>query len=466
MLFSSMTFLWIFLPLVLLLNWLLPRKMTNGFLVLASLFFYAWGEPVYILLMMFSIIFNWLAGRCIEVFSARKHLVLVVTVTTNLLLLAYFKYLGMLVRTFNAVLNTAGLPVLEVPQVILPIGISFFTFQALSYVVDVYRGEVAAQKHLLNVALYISFFPQLIAGPIVRYHDVNEQIDHRTVTVERFGEGVRRFVYGLGKKVLLSNIMAQAADGIFGLDISLVSGGMAWAAILLYTLQIYYDFSGYSDMAIGLGKMFGFDFNENFHYPYTSCSIREFWHRWHISLSTWFREYVYIPLGGNRQGTVCTYRNLAIVFFLTGLWHGASFSFVFWGLYHGLFQVMERVWLKAPLKKRPWAAWIYTTLVVVFGWVFFRIENFTIALSFAERMLTPWRYGQTSVIIQDYVNWLTVAVFVMGIIGMGPIQRFLGQMGAKWKRSAAEAVYLLLVFWLCIAALTSNTYNPFIYFKF
>ena len=323
MLFSSMIFLWLFLPIILIVNRFLRIKQQNLFLLLASLFFYAWGEPKYVLLMLFSIFINWGSGMILNAFPAYKKMILWISIFLNLGLLGYFKYLGLFVRTVN---HLFGADRLRQPDIALPIGISFFTFQALSYVIDVYRGECKAQKNIFDLALYISFFPQLIAGPIVKYKDVNEQITNRTVTLEKTAEGIRRFIYGLAKKVLISNILAQGADMIFALDMQEMTGTLAWTATFLYTFQIYYDFSGYSDMAIGLGKMFGFTFNENFNYPYISLSIREFWRRWHISLSTWFREYVYIPLGGNRKGTVRTYLNLGIVFFLTGIWHGASYG--------------------------------------------------------------------------------------------------------------------------------------------
>ena len=332
MLFSSLFFLWVFLPVVLLGSRALPRRWVNPFLTIASLFFYAWGEPFYVLIMLASIAVNYTCGLSLDraPSEGRRKSVLAVGIAINLLLLFCFKYLGLFVQTLNSALSVAGIgAALPVPEIALPIGISFFTFQGMSYVVDVYRGEVQAQKRPMVVALYISFFPQLIAGPIVRYKDICEQIENRHMTLEQFAQGARRFIYGLGKKVLISNVMAQSVDALYALDISReMDGVMAWCAAIMYAFQIYYDFSGYSDMAIGLGKMFGFEFLENFNYPYLSRSIREFWHRWHISLSTWFREYVYIPLGGNRKGVKRTYLNLLIVFFLTGIWHGAGYGFI------------------------------------------------------------------------------------------------------------------------------------------
>ncbi len=474
MLFSSMVFVWIFLPVVLAGSFLLRKpRFVNPFLVLASLFFYAWGEPVNVLLMLFSIVLNYCAGRLLARFEKNdpyevKKLILTLDIVLNLALLAYFKYLGLLVEGINAVLSLLRGGALAVPSVALPIGISFFTFQALSYVVDVYRGQVPAQKKLINVALYISFFPQLIAGPIVRYREINDQIEDRRVTWDGFALGIRRFIYGLSKKVLIANVLARGADALYKLDIKNVTGGMAWLAAILYTFQIYYDFSGYSDMAIGLGRMFGFRFSENFNYPYLSRSIREFWRRWHISLSAWFREYVYIPLGGNRRGRARTYLNLLIVFLLTGVWHGAGLSFILWGLYHGFFSVLERLGLGKALKKLGALGWLYAFLVVVFGWVLFRVEDVPAALQLMGRMLTPWRCTATRLYLYDYISRHMVMLLPLAFLGMGPLQA-LGEktgLAAKWKYSWIETVYCGALLALCIGALASSSYNPFIYFKF
>lgn len=465
MLFSSMLFLWIFLPFVFIVSRFLKPKQQNVFLLLASLFFYAWGEPDYVFLMLFSILLNWGSGVLMERFPVRKRGILWTCVVLNLSLLGYFKYLGLLVRTLNHLLRKEAI---AVPEIALPIGISFFTFQALSYVIDVYRGECQVQRNILSLALYISFFPQLIAGPIVKYRDVNEQITDRVVTSEKLAEGIRRFIYGLAKKVLVSNVLAQSADSIFALAMGEMTGLLAWAAAFLYTFQIYYDFSGYSDMAIGLGKMFGFDFNENFNYPYMSRSVREFWRRWHISLSTWFREYVYIPLGGNRKGWVRTYVNLGIVFLLTGIWHGASYNFIFWGLYHGAFSVLERLGLSKVLEKHRTLAFVYTFLAVHFGWILFRIESLRQIYEFGKRILLPWHYTASHYSVWEFVNGHTVFVLVCAVLGMGIVQR-LGQRWTrlgKWKLSLPELAYCIVLLLCSIAALASNTYNPFIYFRF
>lgn len=473
MLFSSMVFLWIFLPIVLLGSWVLPSKLVNPFLVVMSLFFYAWGEPVYVLIMLVSIVVNYVGGVLIERTqpAAARKAILAVDVAINLLLLFCFKYLGLFFETLNsaaAFILGSGTELFAVPQIALPIGISFFTFQGLSYVVDVYRKEVYAQKNPMYVALYISFFPQLIAGPIVRYRDIYEQIENRHTTTEQFSEGIRRFIYGLSKKVLISNVLAECVDKLYAVEISTqMDGLMAWCAAIMYAFQIYYDFSGYSDMAIGLGKMFGFEFAENFNYPYLSRSIREFWRRWHISLSTWFREYVYIPLGGNRKGTVRTYINLLIVFFLTGIWHGAGYGFVIWGLYHGFFSIIERVGFEKILKKIPIISQIYLLLVVLIGWVFFRVENLMDALFAIKRMLLPWQYAVDST-LREYVTPHALLIAVCAFLGMGIIQRCLKRLKLyeKLRMSGVEVVYLMILFILSISALASNTYNPFIYFKF
>ena len=465
MLFSSMLFLWIFLPVVFIISRLLKTKQQNIFLLLVSLLFYAWGEPKYVLLMLFSIFLNWGSGILLHRFLHFKRMILTGSIILNLALLGYFKYAALLVRTWNHLFSAHSF---QIPQIALPIGISFFTFQALSYVIDVYRGECEVQKNILKLALYISFFPQLIAGPIVKYKDINEQIDNRSVTPQALAAGIRRFIYGLAKKVLISNVLAQAVDAILALDMGEISGVMAWTAALFYTFQIYYDFSGYSDMAIGLGRMFGFTFQENFNYPYTSLSVREFWRRWHISLGTWFREYVYIPLGGNRKGTVRTYINLGIVFFLTGLWHGASYNFILWGLYHGAFSILERLGFGRFLERHKITAFIYTFFAVHFGWILFRIESLRQIAAFAGRILMPWRYTASHYSVWEFVNGYTVFAFAAAVMGMGVLQRAAKKqcMDKNWRLSGVELVYCMGLLLLCISALAANTYNPFIYFRF
>jgi len=464
MVFSSMTFLWIFLPIVLIGNWIIPKKISNVFLLIFSLLFYAWGESIYILLMLVSIFINWIFGLLIERYKAKKFL-LAIDIAINLGILGCFKYANMLVQTVNRI---AGSDVLSHMNIALPIGISFFTFQAISYIVDLYRGHYKAQKNILNLALYISFFPQLIAGPIVKYKDIDDQIENRTMSVEKTAEGIRRFIYGLGKKVLISNVLGYAVDTIYALPLEDLSGVFVWTAAILYTFQIYYDFSGYSDMAIGLGKMMGFEFLENFNYPYMSSSIREFWNRWHISLSSWFKEYLYIPLGGNRKGTVATYRNLFIVFFLTGLWHGASNNFIVWGLYHGFFSVLERLGLGNWLKKHNVIAHIYTFMVVVIGWIFFRVESVRLGIKIALRMCLPWMYAQSTVHLYEIVNIQVVVILIVAILGMGIVQKYMEKKDLlkKYRYSVLEMVVLIFIMAYSIMTLATNAYNPFIYFRF
>lgn len=462
MVFSSAIFLWLFLPIVFGMNYLITiidKKYSNFFLVVASLIFYAWGEPRFVVLMLISIFINWFVGKLIDR-GGQKRAALLIGIAINLLILGYYKYAKFFVQIINSISNRQVVPE---PNVELPIGISFFTFQALSYLIDVYRGNTKAQNNLVNLALYISFFPQLIAGPIVKYKDINEQIENRIITGDRIAEGFRRFVYGLSKKVLVSNVLALSVDTIFSMNIDCISGITAWIGAILYTFQIYYDFSGYSDMAIGLGKMFGFDFLENFNYPYLSCSIREFWRRWHISLSTWFKQYVYIPLGGNRKGRIRTYVNLFIVFFLTGLWHGASYNFILWGLFHGFFSIIERPCEKL-LNKSKILSWIYTFFVINIGWVLFRIENVRDAARIIKRMLLPWRYCVSSQSIGMLMDLRMILMLVCAVFGMGIIQK-LPQL-KKLKFSLLEACYCLLLFLLSISFIAGGTYNPFIYFRF
>ena len=466
MLFSSLIFLWVFLPIVFIGSFILQKlggiKAANILLLISSLFFYAWGEPIYIFLMLASILINYSAGMLLC--TKHKKVVLTAAVVLNLALLGYYKYAGMLVETWNRLTGAN----VGIPKIALPIGISFFTFQALSYVIDAYRGDCEIQKNPLKLALYVSFFPQLIAGPIVKYKDVADQIDHRKLSLDQIVSGIRRFVYGLAKKVLIANVAAQGADNIYARPTAQISGVMASVAVICYTIQIYYDFSGYSDMAIGLGRMFGFEFKENFNYPYIAHSIREFWRRWHISLSTWFKEYVYIPLGGNRRGTGRTYINLLIVFFLTGLWHGAGYNFIFWGLYHGAFIVLERAFYGKWLDRHKVFGWIYTFIVVNIGWIFFRLTDIMSGFRVTKRLLMPWKYPSGSVGIWEIVSVKDVIILIAAILGMGVIQNTIvfGTVIRKLKDSWIEIAVLTLLFIWCLGSLASGTYNPFIYFRF
>lgn len=470
MVFSSMTFLWLFLPVVFVLCLLIRKpKYQNILLLIFSLFFYAWGMPYYVILLLVSVIINWICGVWMEKWEKGRTVVLIVSVVANLGLLGYFKYANFILNTIDALIPGGNtLPRLNIG---LPIGISFFTFQAMSYVIDLYRGEYKAQKNPLNLALYISFFPQLIAGPIVKYRDVNKQIVERTVTGEKIALGFRRFIYGLAKKVIISNILAISVDRIYATDMTRVNSALAWTAAICYTLQIYYDFSGYSDMAIGLGRMFGFGFLENFNYPYISSSIKEFWRRWHISMSSWFREYLYIPLGGNRKGKIRTYINLFIVFAATGLWHGASWNFVGWGLFHGFFIILERLGFGKLLEKSRILSRIYCLLVVIVGWVFFRANDTGTAIEIIKRMFMPWQYNSGNMILGVIMNAKTLLITFIAIIACGPVQQIfkikaLEKVAAKWKNSLPEAIVLALLLFYSITLLANDAYNPFIYFRF
>ena len=472
MVFSSMIFLWIFLPTVLICYFLSPQRFRNGLLVFFSLLFYAWGEPVYIFLMLLCVGVNYTGGWMLEKYPRQKKKVLCITVVVNLLLLCYFKYFGLLADLLNGIITAAGGSGFSFTQAALPVGISFYTFQALSYVIDVYRGEVKAQKKFGYVLLYISFFPQLIAGPIVKYKNIEKQIQKRRVTVEKFAAGIMRFICGLGKKVLLANAFAKVVDSVYSCSPTDVSRKALWLAAILYMLQIYYDFSGYSDMAIGLGKMFGFDFCENFRQPYLATSVQDFWRRWHISLSSWFRDYVYIPLGGNRCGQKRTYLNLMVVFFLTGLWHGAGITFILWGLYQGLFLILERAWLGRKLEKLPgFVSCMYMLVIEFFGWILFRSESLEMLVSYLKNMFAP--HGGI-ILVSAYLDKKMLFLILVGILFCGSIQmlyarmrvRMNGLLKEKGAVTVPRILGCMLILWLSISALVSNSYNPFIYFRF
>ncbi len=466
MVFSSLVFLCVFLPVVLALYYALPTlRIRNILLIFASLLFYAYGEPVYVLLMLFSIIINYILGRLLNTEKkGRKKVILALAVIGNIGLLVLFKYTGMLFTTIG---NITGL---ELPAIefALPIGISFFTFQVLSYVIDVYRGEVKAQKNLFDVMLYISFFPQLIAGPIVKYHDIQEQIRNRNADGKEIAEGLRRFIVGLSKKVLISNTMALTADNLFSAAPGEINALSAWLAAISYMLQIYFDFSGYSDMAIGLGHMFGFHFLENFRYPYISQGIQEFWRRWHISLSTWFKEYLYIPLGGNRKGKFRTCCNKMIVFFSTGLWHGANWTFVLWGMWHGAFLLLEEA---VPMKKMPKILLhFYTLLVVCVGFVMFRADTFSQGIFMIGKMFTGWTCTPLQMVVMlEQLHPVFLITLVCAIIGSTPLvlhtaKRVFSSFGGRLEWMGYGGSILLLL--LCILQLSEGSYNPFIYFRF
>lgn len=475
MVFSSMIFLWVFLPITLVIYNLVGSRLKNVVLLIASLIFYGWGEPTYIWLMIISITINYVFGILIHIFHSKTmmKLMLTVCVVINLLILGYFKYFNFFTDNLNTIM---GYQAISPRNIILPIGISFYTFQALSYVVDFYRskingGSLKVQKNIFDLALYISLFPQLIAGPIVRYEDVEAQIEKRRVTAVGFAYGIRRFVYGLSKKIMISNTLASVADEIFKLNISDTSTTMAWLAVICYSLQIYFDFSGYSDMAVGLGHMFGFKFMENFNYPYIARSIQEFWRRWHISLSTWFKEYVYIPLGGNRKGNFRTYVNLLIVFFATGMWHGASWNFIVWGLFHGFFLVIERWQVAKVLNKNPIKLLnhLYTLLVVMIGWVFFRAETLWQAFAYIKIMFIPTE-ANLEYNASLFMNNKVILALVLGVLLSGLVQQLIKPLKYYLYEEkniyALDIVLLMPLLALCILIVASGTYNPFIYFRF
>jgi len=482
MLFSSLIFLYLFLPITLLGYYLTPKKLKNYWLLLTSLIFFAWGGVSYTVILVASILLNYFFGLRIEknLDTRKAYRWLAAGVTTNVLTLAVFKYTNFLVRNFNSLFDTLSIPQVPETNIVLPIGISFYTFHALSYLVDIYRRKTSAQKNVFNLALYISMFSQLVAGPIVRYSDVWQQLTQRTHTLAKFTSGIERFLIGLGKKVLLANVFARVADTIFTTDAGTLNAMNAWLGIICYTLQIYCDFAGYSDMAIGLGRMFGFDFMENFNFPYIARSVKEFWRRWHISLSSFFRDYVYIPLGGNKKSTVRTYVNLLIVFFLTGFWHGASWSFVVWGLFHGLFMVIERLGFEKTLERvgKPIAN-IYTLLVVMFAWVLFRADTLSYALDFWKAL---FRFHSDEKQLSDFMlqmNNELYAAFIIALLGsfgaFSHIHLWLQKILASEKRISVIISYkyhlLSIIFYAAVLVLSSmyliaGSYNPFIYYRF
>lgn len=470
MLFSSITFLFIFLPLTLLLYYLVPFRMKNYVMLAASLIFYAWGEPVYIILMILSIILNYFCGQ--DIYEKRDNaramkMSLMFGVVMNLLILGFFKYYGLLMDTINAILP------IDIPYRVLalPIGISFYTFQAMSYLIDVYRKEVKPQENILYFALYISMFPQLIAGPIVRYIDIEEQLKERSINPNKFGEGAMYFIRGLAKKVVLANTFGAVYEQVAAMQMGSFSTLTAWVGAIAYAFQIYFDFGGYSDMAIGLGKMFGFEFLPNFNYPYIAKSITDFWRRWHISLSTWFREYVYIPLGGNRCTPSRHILNLLIVWMLTGLWHGAQWNFMFWGLYYGVILILEKYLWGSKIEKLPSAVQhIYAFVLVLFGWVFF----FSPTLGYAGQYLkVMFGIGANGIFDKQgffmiFTNWLLIVIAILASAPRG--YKLLKKITGCWQSEEVRAIVTCAVyiamFLLCIAFLVTETYNPFLYFRF
>lgn len=466
MVFSSTIFLCVYLPLVLLGYYICPKKGRNLFLLIVSLVFYAWGEPKYVFLMIFSILVNYIFGRLMDKNRGRQKrmkLLLVLSVVIDLGLLSVFKYTDFIITNVNAIFGSS----FDLLNIALPIGISFYTFQAMSYTIDVYRNDVRVQKNLIDFGMYITMFPQLIAGPIVRYADVQDQLADRSVTTADFSEGVMRFVVGLGKKVLLANQMGAVWSEIYALGGD-VSALMAWTGAIAYTFQIYFDFSGYSDMAIGLGRMFGFKFPENFRYPYQSVSITDFWRRWHITLSTWFKEYLYIPLGGNRRGLARQALNLLIVWSLTGFWHGAGWNFVMWGLYYFVILFIEKLFLLKALDKLPkFFRHVYALVLIIIGWVIFASDDVSVLLPYLGSM-----FGANGAIggMDVYTLLTKAALLVICCIASTelPKKLFLSAAGAMNEKAVFTLKSFLTIALLALSMilLIGDSYNPFLYFRF
>ena len=458
-----------FLPITLLLYFLIPEgflKVRNLWLLIASLIFYGWGEPKYIAVMAFSILFNYVMGRLV----GKSRPLLILCIAGNLAILGFFKYTDFVIETVNAV-SGGGFGLLNIA---LPIGISFYTFQTMSYIIDVYRGKVLPQRDFIAFAAYVTLFPQLIAGPIVRYADVAEMLVGRKTNLDQIAEGVRRFIIGFGKKVLLANQVYVIWNEITLMPVSETSTATAWLGAVAFTFQIYFDFSGYSDMAIGLGKIFGFDYLENFNYPYISRSITEFWRRWHMSLSSWFKEYVYIPLGGNRKGLPRQILNIAVVWALTGLWHGASWNFVAWGMYFGVILILEKLWILKWLDKCPaLVGHLYSLILIVLGWVIFALTDFGQMREYLQVM-----FGGASAFIDGdfkYLAWSRIWVLIACTIGSTPLVKLVcgriagtlsGVKNGEVILGVLETVVLLSILALSIAFLVSGSYNPFLYFRF
>lgn len=471
MVFSSVIFLFRFLPIFMICYYLVPQRMKNFVLFVGSLFFYAWGEPVYVLLMLFSTVSDYIHGRLIERFRGRKgaFILLLSSIVINLLLLGWFKYADFLIQTVNTIAGT-DLPLQNLP---LPIGISFYTFQTMSYTIDVYRGEAKVQKNILDFGVFVTMFPQLIAGPIVKYTQVEQDLHERRIKIEAVSYGSRRFVIGLAKKVLLANNIGALWSEIAALDYGEISVLTAWIGILAYAFQIYFDFSGYSDMAIGLGTCLGFTFPENFNYPYISASVTEFWHRWHMTLSGWFREYVYIPLGGNRKGLGRQLLNILIVWMLTGMWHGAGINFLLWGLWYAFFLILEKLFLKKALQVLPRiAGWVYTSFVALLGWVFFTVETAEGITGFLQAM-----FGLNGTALFDreglYLGGKYCVLFVILAFLATPVMKRIADRLEHSHTGYGMALYRFgekvipaVLLCLSIAYIVDASYNPFLYFRF
>ena len=467
MVFSSLAFIFVFLPILLLVYFISPYKYKNIILLTFSIIFYALGEPRYILLIIISMIINYILSILIynnKENKDKKKLLLFTTILLNIAVMVFFKYYSFIIDNVNLIFNS-NLNVIEIP---LPLGISFYTFQLISYIMDVYKGKLTPQKNVVKFSLYLLMFPQLVAGPIVKYSDIEKQIDYRETNIIKFGQGVERFIIGLGKKVIIANNLGLIWDKVKLVNIESLSLFSAWIGIIAFTLQIYFDFSGYSDMAIGLGKILGFDFLENFNYPYISKSITEFWRRWHISLGSWFKEYLYIPLGGNKRGKLIQFRNIIIVWLTTGLWHGASWNFIIWGLYFGFILYFEKIFLKKILGKLPKILCnLYTMIIVIIGWVFFDSNNLSSAIDYIKVMFGFGNVNCDS--LGMYLFSTNVLLIVISIIiSTNVLNKTIEQMKKYFKMNdLIITVFIkIMIFIISIAYLISETYNPFLYFRF
>ena len=466
MVFSSIPFLFIYLPVVLAVYYIVPIKWRNLWLFIVNLIFYGWGERVYILLMLFSITVNYISGILIDKYRAndkKAKTVLLLNTVITLGILIFFKYFDLIIETLRIIPGFSGLEPLGVA---LPIGISFYTFQTMSYPIDVYRGDASVQKNYISFGTFVALFPQLIAGPIVRYKDISDQLDFRASSIDQFASGVRRFTIGLGKKALIANNIGSLWDIYASSGATELTMMGSWLGILAFTMQIYFDFSGYSDMAIGLGRMLGFEFLENFNYPYISKSVTEFWRRWHMSLSTWFRDYVYIPLGGNRYGLKRQFLNILIVWSLTGIWHGANWTFLLWGLYYAAFLMLEKAFLLKKLQNMPgFITHIYTMLIVVVGWVIFQLDSLEKCSIYISSMFGFGNAGIAAPRDFYYLN-AYATTFIVAVISSTPFGAKLFARLPKRVQNFAAPILVVFVLLLATAYTVDGTYNPFLYFKF
>ncbi|MBP3326200.1 MAG: MBOAT family protein [Coprococcus sp.] len=475
MVFSSLTFLFLFLPIVLILYYIIPKQLKNLFILISGLFFYAWGEPIYVFIMIASTLIDYFAGLVIYKFGhkpAMRKAALIISVIMNLSLLGFFKYSGFIIENINHIFGTAY----GAPTTLLPIGISFFTFQSMSYTIDLYRGNINVQKNPITFAAFVTLFPQIVAGPIVRYEDIADELEDRRIDVDTIWDGILQFVAGLGKKVLIANNIGTLWDTVKVMDFNTVPVATAWLGIAAYTLQIYFDFSGYSDMAVGMGKILGFHFPKNFDYPYESKSITEFWRRWHMTLSGWFKSYVYFPLGGSKKGFARMILNTAIVWFLTGVWHGASWNFIVWGCMYGVIIIMEKV-ITTVLKNKGkenllnkipnFVKHIYAMVLVSLGWVLFDTDSLSMAFTYMKRMFS---FGST--FADNHTTYLLLnfgILLIVAIIGCTSIVKKLAEKLAKRQPSCTNILsicYMIIVFLLSTAYLVDASYNPFLYFNF